>query len=125
MGPLGPDPLLAAGAAAAAPAGGAGGAGIQTGSTGASVPAGAGGAGLAACLRERFGVSAGAWFAAAGGGVGLLPGSGFMMLTAGIEAADGKSMLTILCGGDCAELAGAAALASATGTSTGWFHIAT
>ena len=135
MGPFGPDATLAAGPAGAAPAGGASGAGVQTGSTGVSVAAGAAeGAGLAACLRGRFcaaGVSAagGGPAAAAAAGAGIAPdlptGSGFIMLTAGIDAAVGKSMLTIFRGGVCPGAAGAAALASATALSAGWVHTTT
>src|SRR5262249_33550543 len=61
------------------------------------------GGGLAACLRGFFAGGADAFAptfglpalaAAAALGASLVPGSGFMMLTAGIDAAVGKSMLT-------------------------------
>src|SRR5580704_18235880 len=88
-------------------AGGAGGAGVHTGSgcsttivgADAAVGAGACAGGLAACLRDFFDGGADAVAAAGAGGfglaavdaapagVGLVPGSGFMMLTAGIDAA--------------------------------------
>ena len=115
-GPAPPETKFAAGAGAvaAACAGGAGGAGVHTGSgcsttaagAGAAVGAGACGGGLAACLRDFFDGGADAvgacgfgfaLAAEAAAGAGLVPGSGFMMLTAGIDAAVGKSMLTILC----------------------------
>ncbi len=56
--------------------------------------------------------------AAAAGGP---EGSGFMMLIAGIDAALGKSILTILCGGAPDEVAEVAD-ASATGTSGAFAH---
>jgi hypothetical protein len=57
---------------------------------------------------------------------GLPAGSGFMMLTAGIDAAVGKSMLTIFRGAAGPEAAtGAATPASATALSAGWVHTAT
>jgi hypothetical protein len=96
----------AAGTGAACGGGGTGSG--QIGST-AVIPEGAGGAaaagsGLAAGFRARrdagadcaFGLAAAA--AAAPGTTGPV-GSVFMMLTAGMEAADGKSILTGRCGG--------------------------
>ena len=64
---------------------------------------------MATCLRDFFAGGAdavdaagacgfGLAAAAAEAGAGLVPGSGFMMLTGGIDAAVGKSMLTILRG---------------------------
>src|ERR1700722_18925274 len=116
-GPAPPEVKFAAGAGAVAAAC-AGWAGVHTGSccsaavagTGAVAGAGACAGGLAACLRDFFDGGAAAVAAAgvdgfglaadagAAAGVGLVPGSGVMMLTAGIDAAVGKSILTILRG---------------------------
>src|SRR5580704_3573173 len=113
IGPAPPETKFAAGAVAAACAGGAGGAGVHTGSGCSTTAAGAGEAagagacagGLAACLRDFFdggadavAATGAAGFGLAAAGAGLVPGSGFMMLTGGIDAAVGKSMLTILRG---------------------------
>ena len=125
---------------AAAPGGWGGSGSGQIGSTAACAPDAAGcraaGAGaLAAGLREwrdeagvpdcEFGLAAAA--AATPGRTGP-EGSGFMMLTAGIDAALGKSMLTTLCGaaGVAWAATGAAAWAcgaSATGGSAAFAQI--
>jgi hypothetical protein len=112
----------AAGAEAVGVEGGGGGTGSgQIGST-AAEPEGAGVAGVAACFRacregavpagDGFGLDAAA--AAAPGTIGP-DGSLFIMLTGGIDAAVGKSILIGLCCGcaDCGTLTSATALSDA------------